>query len=189
MASVEQQEVIEQFDWERIGRELARPFDPEIVLWRPQGRPEAHKRVLIVPYVDARDVMDRLDSTVGLGGWSFELTPVVTEGGELRVARGRLSIHGVRREDVGGSSTFETSKGCAGDTLKRCAVGFGIARYLYHLPPVHAVLDGAGQIPEPVLAKLRAALARQASDTARDAAHDAIMAAATTNGTNGAHPS
>ena len=62
MASIEQQEIIERYDWERIGRALAAPFPPEDVLWRAQGRPEAHKRVLIVPYIDARDVQDRLQA-------------------------------------------------------------------------------------------------------------------------------
>jgi hypothetical protein len=48
-----------------------------------------------VVYVDARVVMDRLDTACGVGGWSFTLVPLVVEGGELVVARGRLTVHGV----------------------------------------------------------------------------------------------
>jgi hypothetical protein len=83
------------------------------------------------------------------------------EAGELRVARGRLSIHGTPKDDVGMSSTFEPSKGCASDTLKRCAVAWGIARYLYRLPQVHITLDERAQVPDSVTEKLRAALAKR----------------------------
>jgi hypothetical protein len=173
----------EPIDWKRIGRELAAPFPPECIQWRPQGRPEAGKRVQIVPYVEARDVQDRLDETVGVGGWAFELSPHVVEAGEVRVARGSLTILGVRKDDLGVSSHFEASKGCASDALKRSGVQFGIARYLYRLPPVYVVLDSEGRVPEPVVAKLREALARRAGQPAQDVTDSAPVGAS--NGASG----
>ncbi len=146
-------------DWAKIGRELATPLDPEAVEWRPSGKPGPNQRVKIVAYVSARVVEERLDTVVGVGGWSFELEPLVVAGDELRVARGRLSIYGVAKDDIGRASNWEPSKGCASDALKRAAVKWGIGRYLYNLPCVSVTLDAQGHIPEAMLAKLRERLA------------------------------
>src|SRR5258708_34678038 len=152
-------------DWEAMGAALRAPLRPERVEWRPQGKTGAHKRVQLLPYIDARDVQDRLDAAAGAGGWAFALTPLSVEGGELRVALGTLTVHGVSRSDVGTASQWEPSKGCASDALKRAAVQFGIARYLYALPAVWVELDGEGKVSEAMLAKLRAGLARRAAST------------------------
>lgn len=149
---------LETINWQAIGRALSAPFAPESIEWRPQGKPAAHKRVQLVPYVDARDVQDRLDEVAGVGGWSFELEPIVVAGNELQVARGRLTILGVTKDDVGTASNFEASKGCASDALKRAAVQFGIARYLYRLPPVWVTLSEDGNVPTETLEKLRTRL-------------------------------
>ena len=150
-----------EIDWRAIGAALAAPFDPECVEWRPQGKVAPGARVQLVPYVDARAVAQRLDDVAGVGGWAFELEPLVIDAGELRVARGRLSIYGVSKDDIGTASNFEASKGCASDALKRAAVLFGIGRYLYALPAVYVQLDGAGHVPAATLARLREGLARQ----------------------------
>ena len=153
----------ESMDWQTVGAALAAPFDPECVEWRPQGKTAPGARVQLLPYVDARDVQDRLDAVVGPGGWSFALEALVIDKGELRVARGRLTIYGVAKDDIGTASTFESSKGCASDCLKRAAVLFGVARYLYALPPVWVTLDHKGHVPAATLARLREGLARRAS--------------------------
>ena len=152
-------ETRDAIDWRAIGRALAAPFPPECVEWRPQGKTAPNKRVQLLPYIDARAVQDRLDDVVGVGGWSFELEPLVVSGGELMVARGRLTILGVTRDDVGAASAWEPSKGCASDALKRAAVQFGIGRYLYALPDVHVTLDGKGKVADTMLEKLRERLA------------------------------
>jgi hypothetical protein len=164
---VNTQDTHETMDWQTVGAALAAPFDPEQVEWRPQGKTAPGARVQLVAYVDARTVMDRLDAVCGVGGWSFELTPVVNDAAELRVARGRLTIAGVSKDDVGTASTWEPSKGTASDALKRAAVLWGVARYLYALPAVWVTLDDHGQVSESMLAKVRAGLARRAhpSDT------------------------
>jgi hypothetical protein len=115
-----------EIDWARIGRELAAPLPPEAVEWRPQGKTGPNKRVQIVAYISARAVEERLDAAVGVGGWAFELEPLVIDAGELRVARGRLRIYGVAKDDIGTASNWEPSKGCASDALKRAAVKWGI---------------------------------------------------------------
>jgi hypothetical protein len=149
-------------DWERIGRELAAPLDLDSVEWRPQGKTGPRQRVQLVAYVSARTVAERLDAVVGVGAWSFTYEPLVLAEGELRVAKGTLSIHSVAKQDIGTASNWEPSKGCISDTLKRCGVLWGIGRYLYELPVVHVQLDEHGHVPETMLAKLRERLAARA---------------------------
>lgn len=151
----------QRIDWQAIAAQLAAPFAPEQVEWRPQGRPTPGKPCQLVAYVDARCVQERLDAVLGVGGWSWELEPIVVDGGELKVARGRLTIMGVSKDDVGTASSFDPSKGCASDALKRAAVQWGIGRYLYALPPVKVTLDERGEIPDHTLAKLRTALGKR----------------------------
>src|SRR5258708_356323 len=149
-------------DWQAMGAALRAPFPPESVEWRPQGKTGAGKRVQLLLYIDARDVQDRLDAVCGAGGWAFELEPLSVEGGELRVAKGSLTIAGVVKVDVGTASQWAASKGCASDALNRAAVQFGIARYLYALPPVWVDLDERGHVSEARLAQRRARLAPRA---------------------------
>jgi hypothetical protein len=123
--------------------------------------------VLILRYIDARVVQDRLDGAVGVGGWSFELAPSDIDAGEVRVARGSLTILGVQKDDIGCAGNFEASKGMASEALKRAGVMFGIARYVYRLPAVYVVLDSEGKVLEPVAVKLREAFARRVASRAR----------------------
>src|SRR5258708_23854865 len=107
MDTQETQETQEtMMDWQAMGAALRAPCPPDSVEWRPQGKAGAGKRVQLLPYIDARDVQERLDAVVGIGGWSFTLEPLVVDAGELRVARGRLTIHGVSKDDIGTASTF-----------------------------------------------------------------------------------
>lgn len=152
----------EQVDWRAIGAALAAPFAPEAIQWRPAtGKGGAGAKVRLVPYLDAATVADRLDEVCGIGGWSFELEPIVVDGGELKVARGRLAIFGVVRDGLGTATNWEPSKGCASDALKRAATLFGVGRYLAALPSVSCTLDAQGNVPEQMLGKLREGLRRR----------------------------
>src|SRR4051794_17806581 len=53
-----------------IRKALADPFPAAAVGWKPQTAKGA--RALAVAYIDARDVMDRLDAVQGVGGWRAE---------------------------------------------------------------------------------------------------------------------
>jgi hypothetical protein len=55
----------DHLDWQAVGAALAAPFDPECVEWRPQGKTAPGARVQLLPYIDARDVQDRLDAVSG----------------------------------------------------------------------------------------------------------------------------
>lgn len=124
---------------------LAAPFPPTAIHWRQQGKPSAKGWVVIVPYLDARAVMSRLDAVVGPFGWrdSYRAAP---EGGiqcrlELRDPDGEW----VAKEDAADRTDIEGTKGGNSDAFKRAAVKWGIGRYLYQLDVIRLqAKDGYG---------------------------------------------
>lgn len=111
-------------------QQLAEPFPAKVIQWKPQATRKDGDKALAVAYIDARDVMRRLDDVVG-GEWGFYWEPI----GDTSV-KGVLTVCGVMRSDVGeeGDGPMgKTIKAAVSDALKRCAVHFGIGRYLYYL--------------------------------------------------------
>jgi hypothetical protein len=86
-------------------------------------------------YVDARYVMDRLDSTVGPAFWqdAYELQGDGTVKARVGILCSLTPDHAewVWKEDVGTESTIEAEKGAFSDAFKRACVKWGIARDLY----------------------------------------------------------
>jgi hypothetical protein len=118
-------------------RELAAEFPREEVHWRAQSVSERDGkfRALALAYIDARNVMERLDAVCGPENWSdrMEETP------QKRVLCGlSININGewVMKWDGAGETDVEGDKGALSDALKRAAVKWGIGRYLYSLPNV-----------------------------------------------------
>ena len=129
-----------------VQRRLQAPFSTHQVNWRPATFNKERSRALLLAYVDARAVQDRLDA-ICPDGWSFELE--VVAGAVSPTVKGRLSVLGVIREDIGEAGEGErgTLKAAASDALKRCAVQFGIGRYLYDLPRQWADWDDHRHAP------------------------------------------
>ena len=116
---------------------LGAPFPEDEVEFLPRGNFEGKARALA--YIDARSVMRRLDAAVGPANWSFDFDLLSPEG---KMVKGKLTVLGVTKCDAGeGSSEDEVLKSAVSDALKRCAVHFGIGRYLYYLPSVWAPYD------------------------------------------------
>jgi hypothetical protein len=108
-------------------------------------------------YVDARVVMDRLDSVCGLDGWQCTYTPGV--GSSIICNIGvRVAGDWIWRGDGAGPSDMEAEKGALSDAFKRAAVRFGVARYLYDLkaPWVELELRGRSSvIPDGAISQLK----------------------------------
>lgn len=126
-------------EWSAIHAKLSEPFAPERVHWRVGSTTQDKKRGMALAYIDARDVMDRLDEVVGSGNWETR----------FRDAAGRvvceLTIFGVTKSDGAGDTAVEAEKGGISDAFKRAAVHFGIGRYLYRLAAPWVELDAAGK--------------------------------------------
>lgn len=115
--------------------DLSKPFPQAAVHWRAQGTPiERQGRwiAMALAYLDARDVMDRLDEVCGPENWQSEFTE--TASGRVICRIGVL--HGndwVWKADGAGGTQVEAEKGGLSDALKRAAVSWGIGRYLYRM--------------------------------------------------------
>jgi Rad52/22 family double-strand break repair protein len=114
---------------------LAEPFAVNDVHFKPQV--VKGNRALAIAYIDARAVMDRLDETVGVGGWQDEYT-VLADGSVMCRLKVRVGRVWITKVDVGSPSEQpdggDRMKAAVSDALKRAAVKFGIGRYLYSLP-------------------------------------------------------
>lgn len=109
--------------------ELAMPFDPRVVHWRiGQKSKKNPKKAMVLAYVDARDVMKRLDAVVGPDGWQCRYP---FEGCcEIGI---KCGDEWVWKANAAGTTQVEAEKGQASDAFKRAAVLWGIGRYLYYL--------------------------------------------------------
>jgi hypothetical protein len=119
-----------------IQAELAAEFPRDAVHWRVQGSPYERNgewSAMALAYIDARDVMDRLDEVCHASGWQSEFTE--TPSGRVLCRLG-LNIQGewIWKTDGAGGTQVEADKGGVSDALKRAAVQWGIGRYLYRLP-------------------------------------------------------
>ena len=112
---------------------LKRPF--KNVKWR-----KGYKNGKDLVYIDARDVMDRLDTVFGVDGWQTKYVYM----GDRMICN--LSVRfphesvtpdyqrdkWVTKSDGADDSSIEGAKGGISDALKRAAVLLGIGRYLYN---------------------------------------------------------
>jgi hypothetical protein len=103
--------------------QLRRPFSPQAVHWKVQSN-FGEKGCLVVGYIDARLVIERLNLVVA-DLWFDRYTPL-----DANFVECALTVGGVTRLDVG------EGRGKAGrsDALKRAAVKFGVGVSLYAIP-------------------------------------------------------
>lgn len=141
--------------------ELKRPFDPSLVKWRVGATNERKQNGKVITpatkgialaYIDARDVMKRLDEVCGVDGWDKTIEHFPN--GficELTIKTGDIYA---TRSDVAGYTKVEPEKGGASDAFKRAAANWGIGRYLYYLPNewVELTNKGSAEWPKYVLA-------------------------------------
>lgn len=134
--------------WEEIGERMRAPFALDDIKWRVQQAGESNGRpwARVLAYVDARAIMDRLDTVVGPGNWSdtYKAGPA---GGVVCVLSLRLpgTTEWVTREDVAENSDTEPVKGGVSNALRRCAVKWGIGRYLYRIGETWAKVHDGGR--------------------------------------------
>lgn len=111
--------------------QLCAEFPKEAISWRAQTLTQDGTKAMALAYIDARDVMDRLDEVVGFENWQdrYEFH------GARTICYLSIRVNGewITKADGAGDSDVEAEKGAISDALKRSAVKWGIGRYLYHL--------------------------------------------------------
>lgn len=123
---------------------LAAPFPLEYLEWRVGSTNSDKSKGMALCYVDARAVMDRLDSTCGPDGWQNTYSAGV--GGSIICNIGVLTEGTwVWKADGAGATDVEGEKGALSDAFKRAAVRWGVGRYLYDLKSPWVDLEPAGR--------------------------------------------
>lgn len=121
---------------------LKRPFEEKQISWRVGSTNAEKTSGIALAYIDARDVMHRLDSVFGLD-WQCRYTHAETKTiCEIGV---KIDNEWIWRAGGAGDSDIEAEKGAISDAFKRAAVLFGVGQYLYSLPNQWFDLTPAGR--------------------------------------------
>ena len=112
---------------------LKAPFLDKDLEWRVQsgGIKNGNPWALILCYVDARAVMDRLDEVLGGENWQDEY--IHLSGGVECQLHFKVGGEWLFKTDGSPETAVEAFKGGYSKALVRCAVKLGIGRYLYNL--------------------------------------------------------
>ena len=116
-------------------KKLAEPFDKKDWEWRAERAGVTNQKpwCLVVPYIQNRAIMDRLDAVCGANNWK----------NEYRQWRDNSQLCGisifdadknewVTKWDGAEDTQFESTKGGLSASMKRAAVQWGIGRHLYN---------------------------------------------------------
>lgn len=127
-----------------LQQKLECPFPPAAVSWRIGRKSQDKTKATLLAYIDARDVMERLDKACGFENWQCRY-PLSDSG--LLICEIGIRINGewVWRSNGAGDTQVEAEKGKCSDAFKRAAVLWGIGRYLYSLPSPWVQIDQYGK--------------------------------------------
>lgn len=148
--------------------QFTKPLEPNEIEWKVQSNKNG--KTIIVPYIDNRAVMKRLDDCFGNRGWKNEMRLIEGKFGveekwgkqkTVSYERGiimslciKIDDEWVCKEDVSDTTDIEPLKGGASGAMKRCATQWGMGRELYEYPRV--MLNGEHKfIPKPILERLQ----------------------------------
>lgn len=131
-----------------LTNKLKAPFDTRHIHWRPGATTKDKTKCIALAYIDARDVMIRLDEVCGPENWQNKYSHVGQHGVVCEIGI-KVGDHWVWKANGAGESAIEAEKGALSDAFKRAAVMWGIGRYLYMLPNVWVEMDQYKKIVKP----------------------------------------
>lgn len=139
---------------------LAEPFNSSVVSWRVGPTTKDKTKGMALAYIDARDVMRRLDEVCGPENWQDDYP---WSDGKRVVCRIGIKIgdEWIWKTDGAGDTDTEGEKGALSDAFKRSAVKWGIGRYLYDVTSPWVQIEQKGNsyvIAESEYARLRTML-------------------------------
>lgn len=128
---------------------LFEPFPPESISWRIGSTNGEKTKGMALAFIDARDVMERLDQVCGPAGWQCRYPHA--NGKTVCEIGIRVGDDWVWKADGAGDTDVEAEKGALSDAFKRAAVRWGVGRYLYALgsPWVEIEQKGRSSIIKP----------------------------------------
>ena len=117
-----------------LSKQLSDPFPEDDIEWRVQqsGMGKSGPWVMVIPYVTNRAIQKRLDDVFSPMGWRNEYKPVGDKGFICGISA-KIEGEWVTKWDGAECTNIEPLKGGLSNSMKRCAVQWGIGRYLYSL--------------------------------------------------------
>lgn len=125
---------------------LEKPFEEKDIEWRLQSCGEKNGKfwAKALAYINARAVMNRLDTVCGKDNWQDKY---------IEIKNGFICSIGIKinndewvwKTDGAERTAFEELKGGMSDAFKRAAVKWGIGRYLYYLDTTFAKITPNGK--------------------------------------------
>ena len=104
--------------------DLYKPFPSSAIRWRVGALTKDKDKCIPLAYIDARDVMERLDSVVGCSKWACRYPFIGCC--ELSI---KIGNEWVTKSNCAGETNVEAEKGQASDAFKRAAVLWGPLKY------------------------------------------------------------
>jgi hypothetical protein len=162
-------------------QKLSAPFPVGVVSWRigPTNKKARERQMKdanapatkgqALAYIDARDVMDRLDAVCGPAGWQDKYSHA--NGKTVCDIGIKCGDEWVWKADGAGDTDMEAEKGALSDAFKRAAMRWGIGRYLYNLPAPWVEIDEYKHIAESEMGRLRDLLSQVSNGSAMPAAN------------------
>ena len=123
-------------------RALARPFPADKISWRVGATNATKDKGIALAYIDARDVMERLDEVFGMN-WQCRYTHA--EAKTICEIGVRIDDEWIWRAGGAGDTDVEAEKGAVSDAFKRAAVLLRIGQYLYKLPNTWVAIEPSGK--------------------------------------------
>lgn len=122
---------------------LSEPFPPSQISWRVGATNADKSKGIALAYLDARDVMDRLDTVCTPAGWQC----TYTHADKIVICSIGVKIGNewVWKANGAGETDVEAEKGATSDAFKRAAVLWGIGRYLYNVKDTWVLLEPKGK--------------------------------------------
>ena len=126
--------------------QLTKPFPEKDIEWRVQSNGWSGDKpwAMVLAYVTARAIQDRLDEVFGAFNWKDEYKHI-TGGVLCSISIKDNNGEWVSKQDGSPETQVEAFKGGISKAMVRCAVKWGIGRYLYKLPITFAECSATPQ--------------------------------------------
>lgn len=113
---------------------LTKPIQPNEIEWRVSNAKDG--KILVVPYITNRCVMERFDEAFTPFGWQNNFETWREKGVKCGIGVVKDG-QWIWKYDGADESDIEATKGGFSDSMKRVAVQWGIGRDLYNYPKVY----------------------------------------------------
>jgi hypothetical protein len=134
----------ESMEEKEIAGKLKMPFPASKIHWRVGATNTDKSQGIALAYIDARDLMERLDEVVGPFNWQARYP--WSDSKRLVCEIGiKVGDEWIWKSNGAGDTHVEAEKGAFSDAFKRAGVLWGVAQYLYDLPNTWVDLKKQGK--------------------------------------------